>query len=926
MGDGIEVNAALSVLCSSNQARHPLLLTSSKTWVGHAEPAAGINGVLHAAGMLTHHAQPPLLHLRTLSPHITQAMTGRAQSIAPRQLGPLSVGATHVGVSSFGFSGSNTHAILSSPGDGVLEPAAAGVWHHQPMWCVPMLGRWGMACTAASPESLVLRGWLPVESMAALTDAPLHAYGCVWADAVMDAVRACSDTTSVALVNVCCTQPLLRPHFAIDVDLVAGAVSVTVEGQVVMRAMLTVVDREKSTTGPSPLLAMCATSRAHTSMLQPTNHYPSVAACQMMALHGQIALSALFHGTPSDAPTTLAALPNVCVAGSLQVQAKRSASIDPTPLVHVLAVQAAAPAGVTMCGTALRHKGINSSTGDVVVAKSMFEIPRGNLPAALALLQSATGQPMDVACAPAETRAVHGLLACAAVEHHLLVETRTVDNQLRVRIPPATNPSLPLSLPRVASVQCVARLAVEARWQSTPLLDVKTAYITGASGHVGGLVATWLTRDDKIDTNLVLASRTHSNLDTSLARLSMRTWGAVVHTTSHVGMAADWWLPEVAPVDMVVHAAGVLDDATLGNVRACQLRGVAASKTAAVQCVEGLARQLPMQRVALMSSVAALLGSPGQVLLGILLLHIQHSTLIRLHMLRSTVNWTQRARACSASAPHARRCSWAPWREAAWRPTPRLPVLSDLASSSWNQQQGWTPLDACSRQPHPQRWPPCSTATGLSTRAPSLGCQTHPWCRRCSTSRTRWINLPTRQQRRPSLSIPRHPSPHPFALRSRLPWGSPSRTTSRLATLVCCCMLCLFPCTHVNTGLDSLGSVEVCATLARVIQRHVPPTVLYDYPTVTVLHKCIDHTLTTPLTVAGCQPGSTRRPEPSPCPADPTHRAPSHRLHHSIRGQRRPWQCPHRPGPPGPSLPLEPRRRIPSAFCGHAGRPAARGL
>ncbi len=42
------------------------------------------------------------------------------------------------------------------------------------------------------------------------------------------------------------------------------------------------------------------------------------------------------------------------------------------------------------------------------------------------------------------------------------------------------------------------------------------------------------------------------------------------------------------------------------------------------------------------------------------------------------------------------------------------------------------------------------------------------------------------------------------------------------------------PCIFTCAGLDSLGTVEVCAALQRVLHVEVVPTVLYDYPTITV--------------------------------------------------------------------------------------------
>ena len=47
---------------------------ASKTWNGHAEPAAGLVATLHAVEALHHRAMLPLLHLRRLNPYVADAL------------------------------------------------------------------------------------------------------------------------------------------------------------------------------------------------------------------------------------------------------------------------------------------------------------------------------------------------------------------------------------------------------------------------------------------------------------------------------------------------------------------------------------------------------------------------------------------------------------------------------------------------------------------------------------------------------------------------------------------------------------------------------------------------------------------------------------------------------------------------------------
>jgi 3-oxoacyl-(acyl-carrier-protein) synthase len=94
LGDPIEVGALAAVFSSSASssgsckeaqlpggappARQPLTLLSSKSALGHAEPAAGVVGLLHAQLALQQRAALPIVHLRALNPLVSEAAAGGA--------------------------------------------------------------------------------------------------------------------------------------------------------------------------------------------------------------------------------------------------------------------------------------------------------------------------------------------------------------------------------------------------------------------------------------------------------------------------------------------------------------------------------------------------------------------------------------------------------------------------------------------------------------------------------------------------------------------------------------------------------------------------------------------------------------------------------------------------------------------------------
>lgn len=128
-GDPIEVGAIAEVFMAaagtsraSQTAQSPLLLLSSKSWFGHAEPAAGMVGIAHALLAQQQCAQLPIMHLRSLNPMVVSmlevhstvptaagAAAARRRSLhAPCQAGPAAHtggvrGLARTGVSAFAF-------------------------------------------------------------------------------------------------------------------------------------------------------------------------------------------------------------------------------------------------------------------------------------------------------------------------------------------------------------------------------------------------------------------------------------------------------------------------------------------------------------------------------------------------------------------------------------------------------------------------------------------------------------------------------------------------------------------------------------------------------------------------------------------------------------------------------------------------------
>ncbi len=129
LGDPIEVQAAAAVYGKGREADRPLLIGSVKTNIGHLEPAAGVAALIKAVLAMKRGVIPKNLHFENPSPHIdwdrlsvqvVSALTDwpRHPDRPPR-----------AGVSAFGISGTNAHAVV----EGYDSPDATPVGSAQPV-------------------------------------------------------------------------------------------------------------------------------------------------------------------------------------------------------------------------------------------------------------------------------------------------------------------------------------------------------------------------------------------------------------------------------------------------------------------------------------------------------------------------------------------------------------------------------------------------------------------------------------------------------------------------------------------------------------------------------------------------------------------------------------------------------------------------
>ena len=142
LGDPIELGAVSSIFDRRSHGG-PVTLMASKGFLGHTEPAAGVVSLIMAATSLQNSAAFPIMHLRTLNPHIAAIMAGSSKGVTlPRQDRALPQGGDTVastGISSFAFQGTNAHAVLQASSTAVPGPpaVAALTWQLRRQWVLP---------------------------------------------------------------------------------------------------------------------------------------------------------------------------------------------------------------------------------------------------------------------------------------------------------------------------------------------------------------------------------------------------------------------------------------------------------------------------------------------------------------------------------------------------------------------------------------------------------------------------------------------------------------------------------------------------------------------------------------------------------------------------------------------------------------------
>ena len=123
LGDPIEVGALGTIF---NQRSQPLIIGSVKTNIGHLEAAAGIAGLIKVVLAMQHGEIPPNLHFHQPNPRINW---DKLPIRIPTERTAWPTGDRIAGISSFGFSGTNSHVVLEEAPK--IEPSTLEIHSQQ---------------------------------------------------------------------------------------------------------------------------------------------------------------------------------------------------------------------------------------------------------------------------------------------------------------------------------------------------------------------------------------------------------------------------------------------------------------------------------------------------------------------------------------------------------------------------------------------------------------------------------------------------------------------------------------------------------------------------------------------------------------------------------------------------------------------------
>jgi hypothetical protein len=172
------------------------------------------------------------------------------------------------------------------------------------------------------------------------------------------------------------------------------------------------------------------------------------------------------------------------------------------------------------------------------------------------------------------------------------------------------------ALRQMSQARHVGKVVVSNSQPSQPCYAVGRVLVTGGLGALGTLVAQWLAGNSVRQLHL-LGRSGKLQAGSGIEQLLSNSCSQVIVSQCDAGFSEDLAAvlrssSQLLPVEVIVHAGGVLADATLQQQKLRSVRQASAAKLSPVAAFNIVSQQQPVRSIVHFSSVASLLGSPGQ--------------------------------------------------------------------------------------------------------------------------------------------------------------------------------------------------------------------------------------------------------------------------------------------------------------------------
>jgi myxalamid-type polyketide synthase MxaB len=352
--------------------------------------------------------------------------------------------------------------------------------------------------------------------------------------------------------------------------------------------------------------------------------------------------------------------------------------------------------------------------------------------------------------------------------------------------------------------------------------------ITGGLGGLGLRIARWLV--DHGARHLVLLGRSEASETAQRTVAELEQNGAQVLVVqgdvsrqSDVVQVLALIAQSLPPLRGIIHAAGVLDDGILLQQDWRRFETVMAPKIKGAWYLHVLTQDLPIDFFVLFSSMASLLGSPGQ------------GNYAAANAFLDTLAHYRRAQDLPALS-----INWGPWAETGMAQTldhRERQRWSDLGVGTIEPEQGLEALGQLLRQEVAQVGVlPITWATFIQQFAPG---GTMPFLDELAHRVESYDQTKRPSEQRPTLlqQLEKEPAAERYQYLKQYIYEQVAKVLGVDTTRN------LEPSKPLNEmGLDSLMAVEFTNAVGNALGRHLPPTLVFNYPTIDAIatYLCAD--------------------------------------------------------------------------------------